>query len=296
MTQIVSNSQTPDQEIPISESLIKELLENIQVGLRSIRLLGEGWDNVMYLINESYLVRLPRRAVADQLIQNEQMFLSKYGKDLPIPVPEVLHFGKPGSTYPFHWSISNYLLGETATVEKPSSDQAERFASFLKTLHGFNTEGISINPYRSTPLSNRKQDIAAKLDQLEEKTQLINQGIRQIWTDALECQVPEKKVVIHGDLHARNILLFQSRFSGIIDWGDVCQGDPATDLASIWMLFKKKEDRDGILDMYGADEELRIRAKGWAVLFGVLLLSIGIANNDTHQLIGEFTLKNLQVH
>ena len=134
MTQIISNSSLPELEVNISEQLIKELLDTVQVGVKSLRLLGEGWDNIMYLINDSYLIRLPRRKVADQLMQNEQQFLSKYGRSMLIPVPEILHFGKPGDAYPFHWSISNFLLGEAAVDEKPNDSQYELFSLFFHLI------------------------------------------------------------------------------------------------------------------------------------------------------------------
>ena len=293
MTQIISNSSLPELEVNISEQLIKELLDTVQVGVKSLRLLGEGWDNIMYLINDSYLIRLPRRKVADQLMQNEQQFLSKYGREMLIPVPEILHFGKPGDAYPFHWSISNFLLGEAAVDEKPNDSQYELFSLFLKSLHDLDGKEMNVNPYRSTPLTNRAEDMANKMNDLKQSSSLITEKLESIWQDALNETRPDTSSIIHGDLHARNILLYSSRFSGIIDWGDVCNGDPATDLASIWMLFDNSETRKKCLAAYGADASLIARAKGWAVVFGILLTSIGQTNQDSHEQIGNFTLKNL---
>jgi len=293
MTQIISNSNTPDVEVNTSEELIKELLDTVQVGVKSMRLLGEGWDNMMYLVNDSYLIRLPRRNVADQLIQNEQGFLLKYGRDMLIPVPKILHLGKPGDAYPYHWTISNFLLGEPAVGMYPDDDQCELFASFLKSVHSLDGSEMNFNPYRSTPLTSRAKDMSNKMQELKQSTTLISDKIESIWQRALSETHPETKSIIHGDLHARNILLSGSRFSGIIDWGDVCCGDPATDLASIWMLFRNADSRRRCLTIYGADDSLIARSKGWAIVFGVLLTSIGIANQDSHEQIGRFALKNL---
>ena len=41
---------------------------------------------------------------------------------------------------------------------------------------------------------------------------------------------------LHGDLHPANILVSHGRVSGVIDFGDITAGDPATDLAVAWML------------------------------------------------------------
>ena len=293
MTQIISHGKIPVQEVQISEALIIELLENINVGVRSLRLLGEGYDNMIFLINDSYLIRLPRRQVADQLIQNEQAFLKKHGKSLRIAVPKVLHAGKPGDTYPFHWSITNFLLGETAANEKPNSGEVEKFALFLKDLHSLENKGMSHNPHRSTPLTNRVEDMASKMSELKSSTELITPAIENIWAEALTEPRVEQETIIHGDLHGRNILLYNSRFFGIIDWGDVCSGDPATDLASVWMLFQAPEDRQRFFEIYDASSSDIKRAKGWAVFFGVMLTTVGMVNQDSHELIGRFALENL---
>jgi aminoglycoside phosphotransferase (APT) family kinase protein len=42
---------------------------------------------------------------------------------------------------------------------------------------------------------------------------------------------------LHGDLHPFNLVVNQGRLSAVIDFGDLCAGDPATDLAVAWMLF-----------------------------------------------------------
>ena len=43
-------------------------------------------------------------------------------------------------------------------------------------------------------------------------------------------------VWIHGDLHPGNLLVRDGRLSGVLDFGDVTAGDPATDLSVGWML------------------------------------------------------------
>ena len=43
-------------------------------------------------------------------------------------------------------------------------------------------------------------------------------------------------VWLHGDLHPAHILVHQGRVSGVIDFGDITSGDPASDLSVAWML------------------------------------------------------------
>ena len=46
---------------------------------------------------------------------------------------------------------------------------------------------------------------------------------------------PEATVVAHGDLHIRHLVVDTGgALSGVIDWGDVCRGDPSIDLSLLW--------------------------------------------------------------
>jgi aminoglycoside phosphotransferase (APT) family kinase protein len=65
----------------------------------------------------------------------------------------------------------------------------------------------------------------------------ITDVVRRAWDQALAAPTDVEPTWIHGDLHPRNILVDRGRLSAVIDWGDVTRGDPATDLAAIWMLF-----------------------------------------------------------
>jgi aminoglycoside phosphotransferase (APT) family kinase protein len=38
------------------------------------------------------------------------------------------------------------------------------------------------------------------------------------------------------DLHPANVLTADGAFCGVIDFGDHCAGDPACDLAAVWLL------------------------------------------------------------
>jgi aminoglycoside phosphotransferase (APT) family kinase protein len=48
---------------------------------------------------------------------------------------------------------------------------------------------------------------------------------------ALELSPPEPSVVCHGDLHFRQLLVEDGVLAGVVDWVDLCRGDPAMDLS-----------------------------------------------------------------
>src|SRR5205085_3852477 len=52
--------------------------------------------------------------------------------------------------------------------------------------------------------------------------------------EALTLPPPEPRAVCHGDLHFRHVLVEGERVGGLIDWIDLCRGDPALDLQIVW--------------------------------------------------------------
>jgi aminoglycoside phosphotransferase (APT) family kinase protein len=129
---------------------------------------------------------------------------------------------------------------------------------------------------------------------LKKKSNLITPEIEKIWHQALDAPIDIEPTWLHGDLHPQNILVENGRITGIIDWGDITSGDLATDLASIWMLFSDQNARQqGISEYQNVSQATLQRAKGWAILFGVVLLDTGLIDNPKHAAIGERTLRHI---
>jgi aminoglycoside phosphotransferase (APT) family kinase protein len=90
------------------------------------------------------------------------------------------------------------------------------------------------------------------------------------------------------------VLVEDGVIAGIIDWGDMTPGDCATDLGSIWMLFAEPHARQKALAAYSnVSDATWQRAKGWAALFGVMLLDTGLSDNPRNAAMGERILRRL---
>ena len=89
------------------------------------------------------------------------------------------------------------------------------------------------------------------------------------------------------------MLVHAGAISGIIDFGDVCAGDPATDLSSAWGLFATPELRDLFrLHAGDIDDATWQRAEGWALHFAVVYL-VHSADSPTMGVIGRRLLDSL---
>lgn len=158
----------------------------------------------------------------------------------------------------------------------------------MRALHEPAPEEAPRNPLRGIPLRERDPVTKDRIDVLP--TQLEPVAVLSIWEAALE--VPDydgPPVWIHGDLHPANLLSVDGRLSGVIDFGDISSGDPATDLAIAWMLFGS-EDRELFRNAYGdVDEATWERARGWALSLAVAILA-NSADNAEMEATGRATL------
>lgn len=286
---------TPPAEVRIDPALVRSLVgtQFPQYASRRIRPMGGGWDNVMMHLGTDLLVRLPRRAIAAVLIEEEQRWLPELSSRLPIDVPVPIHIGRPSGDYPWPWSIVRWLQGDGADRSPPNADEGVRLASFLSCLQRAAPAGARVNPVRGVPLATHADLLGERMDRLARTTAAITPAVRAAWHDALAAPPSNERRWLHGDLHPLNILVWRGRITGVIDWGDLTAGDAATDLAVFWMLFDEST-RERSLGAYGqVDDAMRARALGWAILFGVVLLDTGLIDHPRHAEVGAAILRRI---
>jgi aminoglycoside phosphotransferase (APT) family kinase protein len=287
---------TPVADYEIDRTLVTKLLAAQHGDLTGLSLeeVAAGWDNVIYRLGDSLAVRLPRRSIAARLIENEQTWLPAITDRVTLPIPAPYRIGKPTDFYPCRWSVTPWIHGVCADQWEPLSSEASTLAIFLRSLHAFNPADAPRNPFRGVPLQERAASIELRMHRLALITNLITPQLKQVWDEGVRTELDGQPTLLHGDLHPRNVLVNGGKLCGMIDWGDITSGDCATDLASIWMLFPTSTEHCAALAAYGPVSQATIkRAKGWAVLFGVLLLDTGLADNSRNATIGERILRRV---
>jgi aminoglycoside phosphotransferase (APT) family kinase protein len=282
----------PAAEAEITPELVRRLIDRQHPDLAHlpVELLASGWDNVMVKLGDALIVRLPRREAAAGLVRNEQRWLPVLAPRLPLPVPAPIRIGQPDLDYPWEWSIVPLLPGQIAWRNLPADaeDAAVRLGGFLAALHAAAVPEAPVNPFRGIPLAGRAEadarNLAAVRDQVDHDAAMC------VWQAALNApRWAERPVWVHGDLHPANILVHDGQVSGVVDFGDITAGDPATDLAVMWMLLPAESHTTFRQAYGGADADLWTRARGWALVLSLAFLAHS-ADNPLIAAIGRHTL------
>jgi aminoglycoside phosphotransferase (APT) family kinase protein len=272
----INSGAPPPAELPRDTEIVRRLLEEQHPELASLSvvLAAEGWDNVTFRLGDELAVRLPRRAVAANLVVNEQRWLPDLASRLSLRVPTPTHMGVPSDDFPWHWSVVPWIPGTSALETPLLSGEAPRLGRFLEQLHSIEVPGDAPhNPYRGGPLGPRHAGAIERLERLRPTLRDCCDVDQLAAGLAIANEVPidTEPVWLHGDLHAKNIVSAQGRIAAVIDWGDICAGDPATDLASVWNLFELSAHARFWEDYGEVSRPTRQRAAGWAITFGLML-------------------------
>ncbi len=287
----------PPAEVAITGELVAALISQQlpEYADRLIVPLSNGWDNAMFRLGDDLIVRLPRRALAADLIVNEQRWLPQLAPRLPLPISAPVAVGVPGLNYPWHWSVVRFHAGATAlsSLDHGRSNfdpvhGAEALGQFLRALHEPAPHDAPINPWRGVPLAERDELARQRFHELRD----VIDADRSLWTwESALSAVPwtAAPVWLHGDLHPANIVVHDQRVVAVVDWGDITSGDPACDLGAAWMLFHAQH-RERFRNAYGnPDPELWARARANALAHAIAVLR-NSADNPMMYSIGMSTL------
>jgi aminoglycoside phosphotransferase (APT) family kinase protein len=232
-----------------------------------------GQDNAVVRIGNELVGRLPRHEDAVPMMRNELRWLPNAANGLPFVAPVPVVAGEPSAHFPWPWSVSRWVPGDTADVATYDVDaMAQTLVALLRALHRPAPPDAPHNPWRAIPLRDRELTHAQVLAELEHpRADRLAAELRTL------AEVPESdgpKLWVHGDLHPANLVVRDGGLSGVIDWGDLHAGDRAVDLSAVWMLLP--EDRhDGVRDGLAVDDDTWARARGWALVLGVMFARIG---------------------
>ncbi|MFD3499403.1 aminoglycoside phosphotransferase family protein [Streptomyces sp. NPDC058678] len=264
-------------EFKFEQDLVRALLRDQHPDLAGLELrdVDGGWDNQQWRLGEELAVRLPRTERAPALLHTEQTWLPVLAKLLPLPTPTPVRIGKPSSLFEHTWTIARWVEGEPADhAPITSNDAAEILAEFLGVLHHEAPADAPANPSRGIPLAGLQVECEGWAEVIADYA--TADAAREVWEKALAAPPWQGAPLwLHGDLHPANVVVREGMLAGVIDFGEMCAGDPATDLSAAWILLPAGA-ASRFFDAYEhADEATITRARGWAVLRALGLIGIG---------------------
>ena len=275
-----------DAEVVVDEGLVHALLAEQfpELDASSAQLLGEGWDNSVWVVEERWAFRFPRRGIAIPGVERELAVLPALAPLLPAPIPMPRFVGQPSDRFPWPFFGAELLSGvEPCDAQLSDDDRAElggELGRFLRVLHSEATLD-AVDPERSLPIDfNRRADMTFRVPRARENLAYLRElglwkppaVVESILTSA-ELLPPSSDdlVLTHGDLHQRHVLISDSALAAVIDFGDVCLADPCIDLMLTWSLLTPGA-RERFFAEYGrVTEEQLLRARVLAIVLDSML-------------------------
>ena len=279
--------KTPPAEVEIDESLVARLVAEQHPDLagETVRYIAAGWDNELYRLGDHHVVRVPRRQLGADLVEHEHVWLPKLAPTLPLPISAPVFAGGPSAAFRWHWSICPWFEGAPAS-EAPLAnpvDDARRLGRFLAALHRPAPADAPLNPHRGQPLADRdaitRERAAALADLID------SAAVLAAW-DRARATTPwdGPPIWLHADLHPGNVIVHNGQIAAVVDFGDICGGDPATDLVIAWSLFDDAA-RSEFRRAVDVDIDTWERGRGWAITHSLAVLSSS-ADNPAYMTFG----------
>ena len=264
-------------EITFGKDLVRALLRDQHPDLACLerRDVNGGWDNQLWRLGDELAVRLPRTQRAPDLLRIEQTWLPVLADRLPLPTPIPVRVGEPSSLFAHTWSVARWVDGVPADQAPVTRlDAAEVLAEFLSALHHRAPADAPANPGRGIPLAEFEEESDGWFNIIADHASV--DSAREMWAQAVAAPVWQGAPLwLHGDLHPANVVARDGMLTGVIDFGEMCVGDPATDLSAAWILLPA-DAADRFFDSYGrADDATITRARGWAVMRALGLIEVG---------------------
>jgi aminoglycoside phosphotransferase (APT) family kinase protein len=237
-------------EQAVSLALAQNLIENQFPFLAPVNIqhVGEGWDNTVFEVNQTWLFRFPRRELALELLANEWKILALLEPEFSLEIPVPQFKGIPSSHFKWPFAGYNLLQGQTACRAQLSEVKkralALPLARFLKKLHSFpltaaKALGLPPDTRGKVNLKTLVPQIHAQLIQAQKQGLIENIAPWLQFLDDLPTEIATQRpqCLVHGDLYIRHLIVNASgQLTGVIDWGDIHLGDPACDLSIVYSI------------------------------------------------------------
>ena len=221
-------------------------------------------------------VRLPSADSYVGQVDKEHRWLPVLASQLPLPIPQPLARGVPGSGFPRPWSVYQWIDGAPAAVETigDMAEFAADLADFLAALY-------QVDPADGPPPGQHNFFRGGPLAVYDGETRLALAALRdhidtalaaEVWQAALDSNWQGPPVWFHGDAQPGNLLVRDGRLSAVIDFGTSGVGDPSCDTTIAWTFLAGKS-RKVFKERLPVDAATWTRGRGWAIWKAMIVLA-----------------------
>lgn len=244
-----------EQTIDIDVKKASRLIESQHaIIIRSIRLLDAGWDNLVYLVNETMIFRFPRREFGLVCMENEIALLPYVASQVSFPLSAPQWIGQPCELYPHPFAGYSIIPGKPVADVSESlianTPFATTLASWLSELHA-----IPVTEHYAQLIKGEqgwRYDVNHRVLRCKEmltryEGYFLQLGFKKALLLDVIAKLPElsfkkdRQSYLHADLYSRHVVMNPTTSvpTGLIDWGDMHIGHPGIDLA-VGMIFTEE--------------------------------------------------------
>lgn len=272
-------------ETNINTEQAKLLIEDhFDFNVTSIEVLGEGWDNLVYLVNRELVFRFPRREIAVPLLQREIDVLGNISGAIGLntPCPKFIATGSKQFNYPFygHEMVSGNTGCKVDLTNEQQVAAAKKLAHALSALHQLPIDKIGLTENLEPTIDRLNfnslcQFFYQRMSEIKGKFNLseYDSEIKAIVDKASQYDRSRyPRVFVHGDLYFRHLLFEDNQLVGLIDWGDCCLSQKALDLGIAYQLFNDEARAVFWAHYLKTDEHERHLAQFIALYINIALL------------------------
>jgi aminoglycoside phosphotransferase (APT) family kinase protein len=247
------------RSIEIDENKARQLISSqFHLKIETLCLFDEGWDNLVYLVNDTLIFRFPRREFGISCMENEIALLPFLAKKVSFAFSAPQYIGHASASYPYPFAGYVMLQGKPLCDASNALIHDKIFAitlaSWLKELHALpiTDNHISLLKGDQTWRLNLTHRIARCNENLARYESFFSMaGFSKTLLESVINTLPKlnlnstKQSYLHGDLYSRHIIVNPSTLMpcGLIDWGDTHIGNPGIDLA-VGMIFTQEIYQD----------------------------------------------------
>jgi aminoglycoside phosphotransferase (APT) family kinase protein len=232
----------PPADRPLTAETVASLVveQFPSLSAKEVRFVGSGWDNDVFLVDDTWAFRFPRRADGLAWFEREIQIMSFVEPHLGDLVPCFQWLGHPTERFPYPFVGYRWLPGTRADqLQGEKGLLAQDLGKTLSQLHSIDTRLVP-----STPAAWEATRWSANIGKLSAVAPLV----RPLLSDALREQadpylsgmVPPpvqrgSRRFVHNDICPDHILVDPTtgRLAGLIDFADAMVADPVLDFVGL---------------------------------------------------------------